>query len=529
MLYLQQLSYNHPDKTNLFDALSLSIRRHQKTALTGPNGSGKSTLLRLIAGQLQPAAGSIQADAVPYYVPQHFGQYDGLSIARALQVDTRLHALRAILDGDVSEANLHMLQDDWAIEERCTEALMHWQLSGLDLNQPLGSLSGGQKTRVFLAGIRIHQPELVLLDEPSNHLDTAGRQLLYDWITGTTATLLVVSHDRRLLNLLGGVYELGSQGLAFYGGNYDFYREQKQGELDALNQELKSKEQELRKARAVAREALERQQKLNARGRKKQVQSGLPTIAMNTLRNQAEQSTARIRDVHAGKTDALARGLQALRQEQPAAAQMRLGFDDASLHRGKELFYCSGMNFAYNQQAIWPEPLELHIRSGERLAIQGPNGSGKTTLIGLITGKLQPLVGQVYRADFKAVYVDQDYGLIDPSISVFEQLQRFNSAHLLEHELKNRLNRFLFTPADWHKACAALSGGERMRLMLCCLDASLQAPDMIVLDEPTNNLDLDNLAILSAALRDYRGSLLVVSHDAAFLEDVGIERLIGLG
>ena len=162
----------------------------------------------------------------------------------------------------MSEDNFNSLNDDWTIEDRCKDALKYWHLSNLDLSQKMETLSGGQKTKVFLAGISIHQYELVLLDEPSNHLDIFGRQLLYDFIQSTESTLVIVSHDRKLLNLLDTVCELNSNGIKVYGGDYDFYKEQKQIEINALNQNIQSKEKDLKKAKEKQRETLERQRKL---------------------------------------------------------------------------------------------------------------------------------------------------------------------------------------------------------------------------------------------------------------------------
>ena len=160
-----------------------------------------------------------------------------MSIAQALRIENKLNALNEILNGNISEENFNLLNDDWTLEDRCKDALNYWHLSNLDLSQKMDTLSGGQKTKVFLAGISIHQYELVLLDEPSNHLDIFGRQLLYDYIQSTESTLVIVSH-RKLLNLLDTVCELNSNGIKVYGGDYDFYKEQKQIEINALNQDI---------------------------------------------------------------------------------------------------------------------------------------------------------------------------------------------------------------------------------------------------------------------------------------------------
>lgn len=207
MLILQNITYAHPNKDLLFKNISLTVNRQDKIALIGNNGAGKSTLLRIIAGDLQPSNGLVSTNSKPYYIPQLFGQFNNFTIAQALQVEDKLKALHEILAGHVSEPNLALLNDDWTIEERCHKALTYWELEGFDLTRKMQSLSGGQKTKVFLAGVSIHQPEIVLLDEPSNHLDASGRELLYDF--GKSA-LNILSHDRKLLNLLDFVYELSN-------------------------------------------------------------------------------------------------------------------------------------------------------------------------------------------------------------------------------------------------------------------------------------------------------------------------------
>jgi len=513
MLILQGVTYIHPNRDLLFADINLIINKQDKIALIGNNGAGKSTLLKILAGNLPPASGHVKAGSRPYYIPQLFGQYNNYSVAQALRVEDKLKAFKEILEGNVTDENMTLLDDDWAIEERCKEAFTHWKLNELDLSQKMGTLSGGQKTKVFLAGISIHRPETVLLDEPSNHLDTFSRNMLYHYIKSTNNTLVVVSHDRTLLNLLDNVYELNKRGITIYGGNYDFYAEQKMTESDALNQDLKSKEKALRKAKETEKESLERQQKLDARGKKKQEKAGLPTISMKTFKNNAEKSTSRMKGVHAEKVDAISLELNQLRKELPDMDKMKMGFDNSALHKGKILVTATEVNFGYVDQLLWKQAFNFQITSGERIVIKGLNGSGKTTLIKMILGELKPRSGTMESVAVKAIYIDQDYSLIDNNLNVYEQAQQFNSGVLQEHDIKIRLNRFLFTKEYWDKPCKALSGGEKMRLMLCSLTISNQAPDIIILDEPTNNLDIQNIEILTAAINAYKGTLIVISHD----------------
>lgn len=530
MLTIQSLSYTHINKDVLFTGINLTVNNHEKIALIGNNGVGKSTLLKIIAKERTPSRGQVVLHTEPYYIPQIFGQYNQLTVSEALQVDNKLNALKQILKGNVSEENFNLLNDDWTIEARCNEALHYWNLSDLDLSQKMETLSGGQKTKVFLAGMLIHHPDLILLDEPTNHLDTSGRQLLYDFILSTKSTLIIVSHDRKLLNLLDTICELSENGIKVYGGNYDFYNEQKHIELNALNQDIHNKEKEWKKAKEKERETIERQQKLDARAKKNLSNAGLAKIVANTRKSSAERSTAKVADVHTEKILNIQLELRDLRSSVSKTEEMKLGFDDTILHQGKTLFVGDDINFAYdNTRCLWKENLTVKIVSGERIAIKGVNGSGKTTLINIILGNLVPLIGNVFIAENKSVYIDQDYSLINNSSKIYEQAQQFNTLGLQEHEIKIRLNRFLFTKNHWDKPCSVLSGGERMRLVLCCLSISSQSPDIIILDEPTNNLDIQNIKILTNAINDYKGTLIVVSHDETFLEQVNMERTISLG
>jgi ATPase subunit of ABC transporter with duplicated ATPase domains len=528
MISLNNISYTHPNKDILFENLSLAINRYDKIALIGNNGAGKTTLLKLLAGILKPTNGHIQADTPPYYVPQIYGQYNHHTVAEVLQVANKLVALKQILAGDVTDENLTTLNDDWTLEERCQEAFEYWQLNDVGLNQKLDTLSGGQKTKVLLAGINIHQPEVVLLDEPSNHLDTESRQLLYNFIQSTTKAIMVVSHDRKLLNLLKNVFEINKGQIIAYGGNYEFYLTQKQLHSNALINDIKEKEKALRAAKETEREANERKQRLDARGKGKQIKAGTPTIMQNTLRNSAEKSTARLKEKHNEKIGTIAKDLNDLRKELPEIDKMKFDFDYSNLHKGKILVKGGGLNYEYNNTPVWKQPISFIITSGERIAIKGKNGSGKTTLIRIILGDIPPAQGSIYSAISNSVYIDQDYTLINDELSVFEQVNTFNNSGLQKHEVNTRLARFLFTEDFWDKPCKTLSGGEKMRLLLCCITIGNKAPDVIILDEPTNNLDMQNIEILAVAINSYKGTLLIISHDEHFLEQLRIQKVLAL-
>lgn len=537
---IQQISYIHPDKDVLFSELNFAISKGQKLGLVGNNGCGKSTLLQIIAGQLSPSSGVIVRPDDLYYIPQHFGQYDSLTIAQALQIERKQQALHAILAGDVSNENFTILNDDWNIEERSIAALDLWGLGQVTLSYPMNLLSGGEKTRVFLAGMDIHHPSVILMDEPTNHLDSSGRQRLYDWVEKYRSTLLVVSHDRTLLNLLPEICELEKHQINYYGGNYEFYKEQKTLMQEALQQRIEEKEKALRIARKVARETAERRDKQNVRGEKSNIKKGVPRIVLNALQGKSEKSTSKLTGVHQEKAERLTNERNQLRGSLSPTAALKTDFNSSSLHTGKILVTAKEINFSYHsnsinndiqensisKQQLWQAPVSFQLKSGDRLRIEGANGSGKTTLLKLITGQLQPQEGTLTRTDFSYVYLNQEYSIIDDRNSILEQAYAFNSRNLPEHEIKIILNRYLFPASEWDKSCRKLSGGEKMRLAFCCLMISNNTPDMFILDEPTNNLDIQSIEIITATIKNYAGTVIAISHDNYFIQEIGVEQCI---
>ena len=339
--------------------------------------------------------------------------------------------------------------------------------------------------------------------------------------------MVVVSHDITLLNLLETTYELSPLGLKRYGGNYDFYREQKRIERQALEQRIDAAQNALKQARRRAQEIRERQEKRAAQGERKKDQA--PRILRKGLKDSGERTASRLRGQHAEIIGRDSEKIAGLRARQQRECLLRIDFDDAQLHDGKLLAEFRGVDFAYpGGRPLWPEPLDAAIRSGERIRLRGGNGAGKTTFVKLLTGELQPTAGEIRRSEFSYVCLDQEYSRLDTPATVLETAQAYNRSHLDDHELKMRLHRALFPAETWDKACDTLSGGERMRLNLCCLMIGNHVPDLFILDEPTNNLDLQSLGILTDTIRSYRGTLLLVTHDSRFAEEVGVTKTIAL-
>lgn len=527
-LIIKNLSYEHSNKEILFQNINFSIENGQKVGLVGNNGVGKSTLMKILNSELSPSSGEIIFSDRIYYIPQHFGQYNDLTVSQALQIDKKLDALGAITNGDASEENFTILDDDWTIEERASTALNMWGLDYISLSRSFDKLSGGEKTKVFLAGISIHEPDIILMDEPTNHLDFFWRQKLYDMIVNSRTTILIISHDRTLLNLLPEIYELSKDSMTYYAGNYDFFKTEKEQMINALQAQLEEKQKQLRIAKKTAIETAERKQKHEARGKKANIKKGVGKMAMDTFQDKAEKSATKLKDIHADKMNALSGDISSIRQAIPDIKAMKVDFNTSDLHAGKILVSAKDINFSYTDRALWCEPLNFQIKSGERIVLKGRNGSGKSTLLKLITNQLQPSTGNLNCADFKYIYLDQEYSLIKNNLTILEQIQQFNEGQFEDHEIKTILNRFLFSSDTWDKSCEKLSGGEKMKLALCCLMVGGNTPDMFILDEPTNNIDIRNVEILTATIKDYKGTILAVSHDEYFIEQIGIDYSIEL-
>ncbi len=521
-IVVNDLSYYYPNQHPLFDHLNFSVEKQEKVSIVGNNGIGKSTLLKLMAGWLRPSDGSILPASKPYYVPQHTGNL-GKSVAELMRVNNKLAALDAIVKGSVEQQDYDTLADDWEIESKCTAALSYWHLPHVTTNMVADDLSGGEKTKVFLAGLLIHTPDIILMDEPTNHLDQTGRDLFYQYIRQSKATIVIVSHDITLLEQLDTTYELAEHGVKRYGGNYSFYKEQKEVEMNALGDSIHEEEKALRLARKKAQEVKQRQEKRSSQGEKKKAQSGMPRIMLNALGGAAENTAAKLKGKHAGIIGSSQEKLTELKQQKEQLKELKINFDYTSLHAGKLLIEAEGINFAYPQgEPLWDAPMDFKLYSNDRIHLLGNNGSGKTTFVNLLTGILEPSTGKIRRTEFSWIYLDQNYTQVDTDCTVEQLAERYNTQHLEEHEVKIRLSRFLFPATTWDKDCRSLSGGEKMRLYLCCLMISNQTPDLIVLDEPTNNLDISSLQILTQTIGNYKGSLLVISHDRYFVNEIGV-------
>ena len=525
----ERLAYALADGRALFHDLTLSFGR-ERTGLIGPNGSGKTTLVRLLAGELEPSSGTVHRACAVAVLPQEFRPPPEAPLAVVLGIDERLAALRRMEVGEATVADVETVGDDWDLPERAAAVLARFGLAHLPLDRPVGAVSGGEATRVALAGLALGRPDFLLLDEPTNHLDAASREALYAFVEEWTGGLLCVSHDRALLRRMDRIVELSSLGVRVYGGNYDVYRARRDADDAAIERELESARAELRRAERKAREVRERQARREARGRRERANANMPKILLNARMSQARATGARVRAITEREVEERRERVAAARRRVEERERPRFELPSAGLPAGRIVLEMEEVTVRF-PGADRPilDGVSLRIVGPERVAVVGPNGSGKSTLLQVAVGRLSPDSGTVRRVpDEETAFLDQRGAALDPTRSV---LENFVAYHPTMEPMAARyaLARFLFSDEAALQTVGTLSGGQRLRASLACVLGGERPPSLLVLDEPTNHLDLDALDALESALRAYDGALLVVSHDAEFLEAIGVERRIALG
>jgi ATPase subunit of ABC transporter with duplicated ATPase domains len=523
------LAYAPADDHALFDDLTLSFGR-ERTGLVGPNGSGKTTLVRLLAGELMPSSGSIQRMAVVAMLPQDYRPPSEAPLTVILSIEERLAALRRMDAGAATLADLEIIGEDWDLPERAAAVLARFGLSHLSLDRPVGTVSGGEGTRLALAGLALGAPDFLLLDEPTNHLDADSRTALYDFVESWTGGLLCVSHDRALLRRMDRIVELSQLGVRVYGGNYDLYLERRRAEDEAAEREMGSARAALRVAEREARGLRERQARREAQGRRSRATANIPRILLNARKAQAQHTSSRVRAITQREVEERRARAAAARERVEERERPRFELTSAGLPAGRTVLELEDVTHRF-EEAARPvlDAVSLRLIGPERVALVGPNGSGKTTLLRVATGRLVADSGRVRRLpDAEVACLDQNGAGLDPELSV---LENFRAAHPRMDPTASRyaLARFLFSDQAAVQSVGTLSGGQRLRASLACVLGGERPPALLVLDEPTNHLDLDALEALESALIAYDGALLVVSHDADFLDAIGVERYVGLG
>ncbi|MET7648918.1 ABC-F family ATP-binding cassette domain-containing protein [Streptomyces sp. NPDC005426] len=516
-LTCSSLSFAWPDGTPVLDDFHLSVGPG-RTGLIGLNGSGKSTLLRLIAGELTPAEGHIRTAGEVGYLPQNLVLDTALRVDDALGIATTRAALHAIEAGDVDEKWFTAVADDWDVEERALATLDQLGLGHIGLDRTIGEMSGGECVLLRLAALLLARPDVLLLDEPTNNLDLYARGRLYAAVDAWNGVLVVVSHDRELLERVDQVADLRDGQVTWYGGNLSAYEQALAVEQEAAERMVRVAEADVHRQK---RELAEAQVKLARRkryGQKMQESKREPKIVMGARKRAAQESAGKHRIMHAGKLaeakERLDDAVEAVRDD----AEIRVELPHTKVHPGQGVLVLSDLELAYEARVQG----FFEVRGPERIALVGRNGAGKTTLLRTLAGELAPVSGEA-SVQVPTRFLPQRLDVLDDESSVVENVARF-APEATNNQIRARLARFLFRGARADRPAGTLSGGERFRAALASLLLAEPAPQLLMLDEPTNNLDMASVQRLTAALDAYEGALIVASHDVPFLQSLGITR-----
>ncbi|WP_086730272.1 ABC-F family ATP-binding cassette domain-containing protein [Streptomyces carpinensis] len=511
------LSFAWPDGTSVFSGLDIAFGPG-RTGLVGVNGSGKSTLLKLIAGELTPSDGTVRVTGEVGCLPQNVALDTALRVDEALGIAAQRAALHAIEAGDVAQEHFETVGDDWDVEERALVTLGELGLGHIDLDRTIGEVSGGESVLLRLAALLLRRPDVLLLDEPTNNLDLYARRRLYAAVAAWPGVMVVVSHDRELLELVDQIADLRAGEVTWFGGNFSAYEEALAVEQEAAERMVRVAEADLRKQK---RELADAQVKLARRkryGQKMWDSKREPKIVMGARRRAAQESAGKHRIMHeerlAEARERLDEAVEAVRDDD----EIRVDLPYTAVPPGRTVLTLQDLGLAYGARVDGG----LDLRGPERIALIGRNGAGKTTLLRTIAGELPPVSGTV-ATHVPMRFLPQRLDVLDGELSVAENVARF-APDATNNRIRARLARFLFRGARADQKAATLSGGERFRAALAALMLAEPAPQLLMLDEPTNNLDMASVRQLTTALESYEGALIVASHDLPFLESVGITR-----
>jgi ATPase subunit of ABC transporter with duplicated ATPase domains len=493
----------------LFIDASMAIQKGEKVGLVGPNGAGKTTLFRMISGEEQPDDGQVTIDTgmTIGYFSQDVGEMSGQSAVKAVMdgvgpvsaLATEMAALEAAMVdpdkaddmealvtryGEVQERFQEL--DGYALEARAREVLAGLSFSEERMDGDVGLLSGGWKMRVALARILLMRPGGMLLDEPSNHLDLESLIWLEDFLKGYDGALLMTSHDREFMNrIVGKIVEIDGGALTTYSGNYEFYEQQR-----ALNE--KQRQAQFERQQAMLAKEIKFIERFKARAS------------------------------HAAQVQSRVKKLDKIERVEPPKRRQSVEFEFRSPPRsGEDVASFRNVHKGYGSQPIYTG-LDFTVRRKERWCVLGANGAGKSTLLKLVAGATGLDQGTVpdrgtvtVGASVRMGYFAQhSMDLLDGDDTVFESLDA-SFPQASQGALRSLAGCFGFSGDDVEKPCRVLSGGEKARLVMAKM--LFDPPNFLVLDEPTNHLDMATKEMLVAALADFEGTMLFVSHDRHFL------------
>ncbi|WP_249975816.1 ABC-F family ATP-binding cassette domain-containing protein [Vreelandella olivaria] len=516
-LTLKGVCYVLSDGRTLFTDLHKQFDS-RPTGLVGRNGVGKTVLAKILAGLFPPTAGDCQRPGRVHYLAQQVAPPEGASVAELAGVQTVLDALARIEAGSVALEDFEAVNDRWDMHQRFRHELDCIGLGHLEASTPAGTLSGGEAMRVALMGAMLSEADFLILDEPSNHLDRPNRQALIEQLQQWSRGLIVVSHDRQLLESMERIVELSALGLNSYGGNYSFYAQAKAHEQQNAVDQLNKHKLERQRQERVMRKQRERQEKRQAHGNRQGKVANQAKILLDRQKERSETSAGALRQQQAASQAQLnQRILEAAKQveDESHITLHNIPIAQASKRWLAEL---EGVELPFVTGAT--RHINLALRGRQRIGIVGPNGCGKSTLLRVLAGQVKPLSGSC-NVTPESAYLDQRLASLNPEKTLLEQLQLANRA-ATEGELRMRLAQLGLDAQKSTTPSGLLSGGERLKGALACILYADSPPQLLLLDEPNNHLDLPSLKALETMLSSYQGALLVISHDDAFLENLAL-------
>jgi ATPase subunit of ABC transporter with duplicated ATPase domains len=518
-IVVDDLQFAWPDGEVVFEGLSFVVGPG-RTGLIGANGSGKSTLLRLLAGQLSPTGGSVRVEGSLGYLRQDLTLDAALPVDEVLGIARARRALVAIEQGQATEDRFAAVGDDWDVGDRARATLDRLGLGHLDLDRRVGEVSGGEAVLLGLAAQFLRRPDVLLLDEPTNNLDLDARRRLYDAVTAWPGVMVIVSHDRALLDLVDQVADLRDGTLTWYGGNLTAYEAAVAVEQEAARRLVRTAASDIQRQRRELRDARIKLDRRRRYGQKMWDTKREPKIIMGARKRQAEVAAGKHRGMQIEKLEQARERLAEASDAVHDDDEIRVDLPGTAVPPGRTVLTVHDARLRGGARA------ELEVRGPERVALLGPNGAGKTTLLETVVGTLAPLAGSVTAA-VPLRYLPQRLDVLDDAASIAANVARF-APGASDNAVRARLARFLFRGARADQPVGSLSGGERFRATLAALLLAEPAPQLLLLDEPTNNLDLASTRQLAQALAAYRGALVVAGHDLPFLRTIGITRWLRL-
>ena len=491
----------------VLDKIDFAIQANSRTALVGRNGEGKSTLLKVIGGYIDADSGELSRKSLlktaylQQAVPTEMSGDVYSAVAHGLPESGDLLAEFRKLSTDVDAFDANKLQrvqdqieakDAWALGQRVDETISRMNLNG---DTQVAGLSGGMKRRVLLASALVSDPDILLLDEPTNHLDIGSIDWLEKYLQGLNCSVVFVTHDRAFLNAVANnIIELDRGNLTEWPGNYETYQIKKQQQLEVEAQHNALFDKKLAQEETWIRQGIK---------------------ARRTRNEGRVRALEAMRDQHRA------------RRSRSGTVKMSANAADRS---GKIVFETDNVSFGYGDTNI-VEDLSVSIMRNDRLGIVGPNGCGKSTLINLLLGKLEPQEGSIkLGTQLEIAYFDQLRTALDPTQSAADNVsegQDTLTINGVQKHIMSYMQDFLFAPDRARAPITALSGGETNRLLLAKL--FLKPSNVLVLDEPSNDLDVETLELLESLLAEYKGTVIMISHDRKLLDNVVTRCLVYQG